>query len=274
MSLPPHLLALQNKLNSLNIPKINNNNNNINNINKNISLKEDESNINTKSKIIENNNIISKNSLKNSSSIENKNNTNIKKNDLILEERKKNWVIYRKGAGLMWEDETLKDWPENDYRIFCGNLGNEVSTQVLTNAFMKYKSFAKAKVIRDKFTTKTKGYGFVSFTDVNDYIKCMKEMNGKYVGNRPIQLKRSTWKDRSILFSKSKIKEAKFIKKRERPLKQLKKNITENKDEDKNKNKNEEDEKLKNVNNNIDNNVNNEEDEDDDYDNDEFEYKF
>ena len=259
MSLPPHLLALQNKLNSLNIPKQNNNNN------KNISLKEEESNLN-KSKNFENNNILINNSLNDSNKKDKKN----KKTNSIIEERKKNWVIYRKGAGIIWEDDTLKDWPENDYRIFCGNLGNEVSTQILTNAFMKYKSFAMAKVIRDKFTTKTKGYGFVSFTDVNDYIKCMKEMNGQYVGNRPIILKKSTWKDRSVLFSKSKIKEAKFIKKRERPLKQLKKNVTENKEENNNI-KNEED-KFKNDNNNI---INEEEEEDDDYDNnDEFEYKF
>ena len=266
MSLPPHLLALQNKLNNLNIPKLNN-------INKNISLKEEDSSNLNKSKIFENNNILINNSL-NNSNIENKKNNKNKKTNSIIEQRKKNWVIYRKGAGIIWEDDTLKDWPENDYRIFCGNLGNEVSTQILTNAFMKYKSFAMAKVIRDKFTTKTKGYGFVSFTDVNDYIKCMKEMNGKYVGNRPIILKKSTWKDRSVLFSKSKIKEAKFIKKRERPLKQLKKNITENKEE---KNTNQiEDDKLKNNNNNNNNNINEEEeDDDDDYDNnDEFEYKF
>jgi hypothetical protein len=33
----------------------------------------------------------------------------------------------RKAAGEVWEDKTMEDWPENDYRIFCGNLGNEVN---------------------------------------------------------------------------------------------------------------------------------------------------
>ena len=130
------------------------------------------------------------------------------------EKMKENWRIYRKGAGVIWQDESLNEWPENDYRMFIGDLGNEVNDQVLANAFIKYPSFAKAKVIRNKITGKTKGYGFVSVTDVNDYIKIMREMNGKYVGNRPIRIKRSTWKDRSVMYSKSKMQEAVFLKKK------------------------------------------------------------
>lgn len=91
----------------------------------------------------------------------------------------------------------MEDWPENDFRIFCGDLGNEVNDEVLSNAFKKYPSFVKAKVIRDKRTMKSKGFGFVSFIHQDDYVKCMKEMQGKYVGNRPIRLKRSEWQDKS-----------------------------------------------------------------------------
>lgn len=70
--------------------------------------------------------------------------------------------IMRKAAGNVWEDPTLEEWPENDYRIFCGDLGNEVTDDVLANAFKKYPSFVKARVIRDKKTLKSKGFGFVS----------------------------------------------------------------------------------------------------------------
>ena len=129
------------------------------------------------------------------------------------EKMENNWRIYRKGAGIIWQDESLNEWPENDYRIFVGDLGNEVNDQVLANAFIKYPSFTKAKVIRNKLTGKTKGYGFVSVMDVNDYIKNY-EMNGKYVGNRPIKLKRSTWKDRSVKYSTSKVTKVIFLKKK------------------------------------------------------------
>jgi RNA recognition motif-containing protein len=114
--------------------------------------------------------------------------------------------------------KSLFHFLRNDYRIFCGDLGNEVSDQILANAFSKYQSLKKAKVIRDKNTGKSKGYGFVSLLDVNDYISAMREMNGKYVGNRPIKIKRSTWKDRSILYSKSKIETVKFKKKKQKMI--------------------------------------------------------
>jgi len=41
-------------------------------------------------------------------------------------------------------------------------MGNEVNDDVLATAFKKYSSFVKARVVRDKRTGKSKGYGFVS----------------------------------------------------------------------------------------------------------------
>ncbi|KAK7081315.1 RNA-binding protein 42, partial [Halocaridina rubra] len=85
-----------------------------------------------------------------------------------------------------------------DFRIFCGDLGNDVTDELLTRYFSHFSSFVKAKVVRDKRTNKSKGYGFISFSDPQDYIRAMKEMNGKYVGSRPIKLRKSMWKDRNL----------------------------------------------------------------------------
>ncbi|KAF9972937.1 RNA-binding protein 42, partial [Modicella reniformis] len=78
------------------------------------------------------------------------------------------------------------------------DLGNEVTDELLTKTFSKYPSFIKAKVVRDKRTQKTKGYGFISFAEPDDFARAWKEMNGKYVGNRPIKLRKSQWKDRNV----------------------------------------------------------------------------
>ena len=104
----------------------------------------------------------------------------------------------RTGAGEVWIDDTLQDWPENDYRIFVGDLGKETSTEMLHKAFQHYKSFAKARVIRKKADNKAKGYGFVSFMDPMDCAKAIREQNGKYLGTRPMKILRSDWKDRDI----------------------------------------------------------------------------
>lgn len=68
---------------------------------------------------------------------------------------------------------------QDDYRLFCGDLGNDVTDEVLTRVFGRYPSFQKARVIRDKRTNKTKGYGFVSFKDSNDFARAVKEVDGK-----------------------------------------------------------------------------------------------
>ncbi|KAF9604789.1 hypothetical protein IFM89_010330 [Coptis chinensis] len=108
-------------------------------------------------------------------------------------------AVPRKAAGQTWEDSTLAEWPENDYRLFCGNLGNEATDKILTNAFSRFPNFNMAKVVRDKRTGKTKGYGFVSFSSPDDLAAAVKEMNGKFVGNRPIKLNKSTWRERTDL---------------------------------------------------------------------------
>ncbi|XP_066327950.1 uncharacterized protein [Miscanthus floridulus] len=129
-------------------------------------------------------------------------------------------AVPRKAAGQSWEDPTLADWPENDFRLFCGDLGNEVNDDVLAKAFSKYPSFNMARVMRDKWTGKTKGYGFVSFANASDLTSALKEMNGKYVGNRPIKLRKSTWKNRIDFeaLEKGKTQPQKKIKLRKRSV--------------------------------------------------------
>lgn len=67
----------------------------------------------------------------------------------------------------------------------------------------------KTKTFEPPPSKKKKGYGFVSFKDPNDFMKALREMNGKYIGNRPVKLRKSTWKDR----------DAGVVKKKERKKK-------------------------------------------------------
>ncbi|XP_023209962.1 RNA-binding protein 42-like [Centruroides sculpturatus] len=102
---------------------------------------------------------------------------------IFSKKREKKRKVVRMAGGQVWEDNSLHEWEGDDFRIFCGDLGNDVTDEVLTRAFSKFGSFIKAKVIRDKRTNKTKGFGFVSFKDPQDFIKAMREMNGKRKNN-------------------------------------------------------------------------------------------
>jgi len=102
----------------------------------------------------------------------------------------KRTTVLRKGGGKTWEDQTLLEWDPAWFRLFVGDLSNDVSDDVLANAFKKYPTFTKARVIRDRLSQKAK-YGFVAFSDPEDFLKAWKEMDGKYVGNRPVKLQKA-----------------------------------------------------------------------------------
>ncbi|KAF7732770.1 hypothetical protein EC973_000042 [Apophysomyces ossiformis] len=111
---------------------------------------------------------------------------------------KKKTSLVRMAGGEVWDDPSLLEWDENDYRLFAGDLGNEVTDELLFKAFSKYPSLQRTRVVREKRTGKSKGYGFISFKDPSDFVKAWREMNGKYVGNRPIKLRKSSWKERNL----------------------------------------------------------------------------
>ncbi|ETN39893.1 uncharacterized protein HMPREF1541_06119 [Cyphellophora europaea CBS 101466] len=101
-------------------------------------------------------------------------------------------TVQRTGGGTSWQDSSLLEWDPAHFRIFVGNLAGEVTDDSLLKAFAKYESVQKARVVRDKRTTKSKGFGFVSFKDGDDYFQAAREMQGKYIGSHPISIKRAT----------------------------------------------------------------------------------
>lgn len=66
----------------------------------------------------------------------------------------------------------MNDWNESDFRLFVGNLGREVTTEILANQFrQRYPSFTKARVVENKMYKGSQGYGFVAFSDPLEGIK-------------------------------------------------------------------------------------------------------
>ncbi|CAM9210591.1 unnamed protein product, partial [Phaeothamnion confervicola] len=69
------------------------------------------------------------------------------------------------------------------------------------------------QIIREQWNKKSKGYGFVSFLDGLEMMRALREMNGKYLGNRPMKISKSTWKDREIQEVRKKEKKKKKLAK-------------------------------------------------------------
>lgn len=108
-------------------------------------------------------------------------------------------TVIRQGGGQTWADSTLLEWDPSHFRLFVGNLAGEVTDDSLLKAFSKYPSVKKARVVRDKRTTKSKGYGFVAFADGDEYFRSAREMQGKYIGSHPVLLKRSNTEIKPVI---------------------------------------------------------------------------
>src|ERR1700753_4513023 len=111
------------------------------------------------------------------------------------------------------------------FRLFVGDLSNDVSDDVLANAFNKYASFTKARVIRDRLSSKVNCPASCNATPLSSgtigkvwlcsilqprrFFACMEgngwcvsmhlhmyvyginmAFAGKYVGNRPVKLQK------------------------------------------------------------------------------------
>ncbi|KAJ8549730.1 hypothetical protein K7X08_033437 [Anisodus acutangulus] len=76
-----------------------------------------------------------------------------------------------------------------EYSIFVGDLAADVSDYMLQETFRaNYPSVKGAKVVTDKATGRTKGYGFVKFGDESEQIRAMTEMNGQFCSTRPMRI--------------------------------------------------------------------------------------
>ncbi|RDL29991.1 RNA-binding, RBD [Venustampulla echinocandica] len=107
-------------------------------------------------------------------------------------------TVVRSGGGSTWTDSSLLEWDPAHFRLFVGNLAGEVTDESLYKAFSRWPSIQKARVIRDKRTTKSKGYGFVSFSDGEEFFAAAREMQGKYIGSHPVLLRRSTTEIKAV----------------------------------------------------------------------------
>jgi hypothetical protein len=103
-----------------------------------------------------------------------------------------NPAIVRQGGGKVWQDASLVDWDSSHFLLFVGNLGPEVNEQLLQQTFGNpYPSVSRVRIVKDKKSDKSKGYGFVAFADGREFLKALKEMQGRWIGNRQCQIKKS-----------------------------------------------------------------------------------
>lgn len=75
--------------------------------------------------------------------------------------------------------------------IYIGNLPFNLGEEDLREIFEEYGEVASAKIIMDKFTGRSKGFGFVEMEDDSEANKAIEELNNAEVAGRNIKVNES-----------------------------------------------------------------------------------
>jgi RNA recognition motif-containing protein len=92
--------------------------------------------------------------------------------------------------------------------IYVGNLPFVITDDQLSALFTEFGEVESAKVIMDKFTNKSKGFGFVEMPSNSEADQAIKALNGKLIEGKNIKVnpanpggKRQTGKRQKRSFS-------------------------------------------------------------------------
>ncbi len=81
--------------------------------------------------------------------------------------------------------------------IYVGNLSYDVSETELREAFEAFGEVDSAKIITDRDTGRSKGFGFVEMPDQGNGTTAIDGLNGQELGGRPLRVNEARPRERT-----------------------------------------------------------------------------
>ena len=72
--------------------------------------------------------------------------------------------------------------------IYVGNLSYSVTEDSLEKMFAEFGEVESAKIIMDRYTNRSKGFGFIEMPDNSEADQAIKALNGKMIDGRSIKV--------------------------------------------------------------------------------------
>ena len=80
--------------------------------------------------------------------------------------------------------------------IYVGNLSYGMSEQELRDAFANYGDVASVKILTDRETGRSRGFGFVEMPNQSEGEAAVSNLNGKDVGGRALRVNEARPRER------------------------------------------------------------------------------
>ncbi len=88
-------------------------------------------------------------------------------------------------------------------KLYVGSLPYSVTEDELRNIFAGFGTVESARIIKDKFTDQSKGFGFVEMSSAEEAQKAIEGINGKQFGGRTLIVNEARPEERRERFAES-----------------------------------------------------------------------
>ncbi len=82
-------------------------------------------------------------------------------------------------------------------KLYVGNLSFQMSDQDLAKAFSDFGTVQSAKIVTDRETGRSKGFGFVEMSSDDEAGKAIDALNGKDLNGRQVRVDRAQERSRT-----------------------------------------------------------------------------
>lgn len=79
--------------------------------------------------------------------------------------------------------------------IYCGNLAHELTEEELREAFEEFGQVASAKIITDRYSGVSRGFGFVEMASKSEAQAAITGLNGKELKGRTLTVNEARPRD-------------------------------------------------------------------------------
>ena len=82
----------------------------------------------------------------------------------------------------------MQRFKENNLRIYVGNLSYKVDEEELRTAFSPHGAVEATQVIMDRYTGRSRGFGFVEMSDDQEAKDAIAAMDNQEIGGRAVKV--------------------------------------------------------------------------------------
>ena len=92
-----------------------------------------------------------------------------------------NWLVISNGPSM-----SIINLNQQEMNIYVGNLDFKVTENDLSEIFSEYGQVESARIITDKYSGRSKGFGFVTMEDADEGNAAIEALNGKEIKSRAV----------------------------------------------------------------------------------------